>query len=127
MEREHIAREDKPCPATKRNGEVCGSMRVSVSGYCFAHDPEAAAWRAKGGRGSSKRNRAVKRLKEAGMGNLLDTLEESLEGLRTGEEDNGDARAKARVAEAILKVANWSEDGEEDDLEVSWPTKWEPY
>ena len=127
MEREHIAREDKPCPEVKRNGEVCGSTRVSVSGYCFAHDPEAALWRAKGGRSSSKRNRALKRLKESGMGHLMDTLEESLEGLRLGEEDRGDARAKARVAEAILRVLNWSGDEEESDSGFRWPTKWEPY
>ena len=122
MEREHIPEEVGPCPATKRNGEVCGSARVSVSGYCFAHDPEAAAWRAKGGRSSSKRMRAMKRLREAGMGHLLDTLEESLDGLRSGEEDKGDARAKARVAEAILRVADWSEDDAEKGLRARWPT-----
>ena len=127
MEREHIARKDEPCPATKRNGEVCGSIRVSASGYCFAHDPEAAAWRAKGGRSKSKRKRALKRLKEAGMGHLLDTLEETLEKLRSGEEDPNSARAQARVAEAILRVANWSEDSEDKDSEFQWPTKWEPY
>ena len=49
-----------PCPAVKRNGEVCGSVRVSVSGYCFAHDPESAAWRAMGGRAKAKKARARK-------------------------------------------------------------------
>ncbi len=127
MEKEHIARKDEPCPATKRNGEVCGSIRVSASGYCFAHDPEAAAWRAKGGRASSKRKRAVKRLKEAGMGHLLDILEETLEELRSGEADPSNARAKARVAEAILRVANWGDTDTEADTEFQWPRKWEAY
>ena len=29
---------NQPCPATKRDGEVCAGLPVSGSGYCFAHD-----------------------------------------------------------------------------------------
>ena len=46
VEREHIARKDPPCPALKRYGDICGSDRVGATGYCFAHDPERAEWRA---------------------------------------------------------------------------------
>ena len=127
MEREHIAREDKPCPEVKRNGEVCGSTRVSVSGYCFAHDPESAAWRAMGGRASSNRRRAIKRIKESGMGHILKMLEETLEELRSGEGNAEDARAMARVTETILKMAEKSDDDEELEELVKWPTQWEPY
>ena len=127
MEREHIARKSKPCPATKRDGEVCGSTRVSASGYCFAHDPESAEWRAMGGRASNKRKRAMKQLKEAGMGHLLEALEESLNELRSGEGDPNNARAQARVAEAILRVATWGGIGREEYPGFRWPTKWEPY
>ena len=61
------------------------------------------------------------------MGHLLEALEETLEELRSGEADPSNARAKARVAEAILRVANWSEDDEDKDSGVQWPTKWGPY
>ena len=127
MEREHIARKSKPCPATKRNGEVCGSIRVSASGYCFAHDPESAEWRAMGGRASNKRKRAVKQLKEAGMGHLLDALEETLEELRSGEGDPSSARAKARVAETIWRIVNGADDEAKADSAARWPTKWDLY
>ena len=127
MEREHIARKDKLCPATKRNGEVCGSDRVGASGYCFAHDPESAEWRAMGGRASNKRKRALKKMKEVGMGHILDALEESLEGLRSGEEDAVDARAKVRVAEAIWRIVNRVDDDVKAGSGARWPTKWEPY
>ena len=127
MEKEHIARKDEPCPATKRNGEACGSIRVSASGYCFAHDPEAAAWRAKGGRAKSKRKRAAKRMKEAGMEHLLDTLEEALEELRSGEGDPSSARAKAKLAETIWRIVNGADDDAKTASEFRWPTKWGAY
>ena len=127
MEREHIAREDKPCPATKRNGEVCGSTRVSGSGYCFAHDPESAAWRARGGRATSKNMRAIKRIRESGMGHILKMLEQTLEELRSGEGSAEDARAMARVTDTILKMAELSDGDEKKDDPFEWPTKWAPY
>ena len=115
MEREHIARKDDPCPATKRSGEVCGSDRVGASGYCFAHDPESAEWRAMGGRARSKRKRAAKKMKEAGMSHILETLEEALEELRSGEGDPSSARAKARVAETIWRIVNGADEDVKTD------------
>ena len=124
-------RRNRPCPATKRNGELCGSKIVSISGYCFAHDPESAAWRAKGGRESSNRRRVRKRMRETGLGKVLDSLEETMEQLRLGEANVEEARTKARVAEAILKLVNWAESDAKaeakDEDGLTWPTKWEPY
>ena len=121
------ARRNMPCPATNRNGEACGSTTVSVSGYCFAHDPESAAWRAKGGRESSNKRRVEKRLREGGLGYIFDLLEGALNRLDAGDGDASDARAMAKVADTMLKVIDKAETGEESDSQRSWPTKWEPY
>ena len=124
-------RRKRPCPATRRDGEACGSKTITVSGYCFAHDPESAAWRAKGGRESSNRRRVRKRMRETGLGKIMDNLEETMEQLRLGEADLEEARTKARVAEAMLKFVNWVEtDVKEEDKEdngLAWPTEWEMY
>ncbi len=98
-----------------------------VLGYCFAHDPESAEWRAMGGRARSKRKRTMKRLRESDMGHVLEALEEALEELRSGEGDPSKARAKARVAESILRVMDWMEDGGERGSGVLRMRKWEPY
>ena len=95
---------DRPCPAVKRNGEACESTFVSASGYCFAHDPEAAEWRAKGGRESSKKRRTMKKLKDMGVKHVFDALDEALEGLRSGEMPAQEAIAIARVADTMMKV-----------------------
>ncbi len=122
-------RRNRPCPATKRNGEVCGSAIVSVSGYCFAHDPEAAAWRAKGGRESAKRKRAAKKLREGGLGHIFEMLDGTLERLNSGDGDASDARAMARLTDTMLKLVNWTEEDKKTDSgsQARWPTKWEPY
>ncbi len=127
MEREHIAREDKPCPAVKRDGEVCGSTRVSVSGYCFAHDPESSEWRAMGSRANSQRRRAARRLKEAGLGHLVKKMEGSLDDLRLGKVSSSDVQAMARVTDTIFRMVKWAEDDVKQDDSFSWPTKWEAY
>ena len=116
MEREHIAREYKPCPAVKRNGDVCGSTRVSGSGYCFAHDPESAAWRARGNRSSSRRNQAARRLKEAGVGHLIKMMEDGLKDLRSGEVSGSDLRAMSRATDTIMRMVKWAE----DDVKTEW-------
>ena len=118
---------DRPCPATKRNGEACESTMVSASGYCFAHDPEAAEWRAMGGRASSKKRRATKRIRESGMGHILKMLEGTLAELHSGEGNAEDARAMARVTEAILKMAELADEGEGRDGQQRWPAMWEEY
>lgn len=121
-------RRNRPCPAVKRNGETCGSDMVSVSGYCFAHDPEAAAWRAKGGRESGKRRRANKRLREGGLGHIFKLLEGALERLDAGDGNESDARAMARVVDTMLRVIDKVEaDDAEADSDTRRPTKWKPY
>ena len=120
------------CGATKRNGEICGSSRVTVSGYCFAHDPESASWRAMGGRATSKKRRAAKWAKDAGMGHLYEILDESFVGLSEQEATPGNLQAMARLSDVILKVVKWSEPEQDDVLDYletqrRKPTEWTPY
>ena len=119
-------RREGPCPAVKRDGEVCGSTRISVSGFCFAHDPEAAAWRAKGNETKRKKRQAKRRLREMGTVHLVDALEKSLEGVRSGEVSASDARAMARTADAIFRMMRWAEEDVKKGSEVGWPAEWGP-
>lgn len=122
---EYIKRlREGPCPAVKRNGEVCGSTRISVSGYCFAHDPEAAAWRAKGNEAKRKKRQAKKRLREMGTVHLVDVLEKSLEGLRSGEVSASDIRAMVMTADTIFRMMKWADEDVKKDLEFQWPAEW---
>ena len=123
---EHIAREYGPCSAVKRNGQVCGSDRVSGSGYCFAHDPESAAWRARGGRAKAKKARARKKLKELGLDHMTETLEKMFDELHAGNAVAADARAMAGIASTMMKLVEWAA---EKDREPKTPssTGWIPY
>ena len=121
-------RRNRSCPATKRDGEVCGAVIVSASGYCFAHDPEAAEWRAKGGRASGRKRRAAKRLREMGAGKLKADLEGDMAGLRSGEVSAEDLRALARATDTIFRMMRWAEEDEMKlEAEPRWPTRWEQY
>ena len=109
---------NKPCPAVKRNGDVCGSLRVSVSGYCFAHDPEAASWRAMGGRAKAKKVRAQKKLKELGLGDMVNGLHDVFEELQASPPSATNARAMAKLADTVMKMTEWAS---EADKEPSFP------
>ena len=114
-------------PATKRNGEACGSKRVGASGYCFAHDPESAEWRARGNRANSRKNQAIRRLKEAGVGHLVKTMEDGLKGLDSGDVSASDLRAMSRATDTIFRMMKWADEDVKADSGTRWPTKWEPY
>ena len=126
VERKHIARKDPPCPAIKRNRDVCGSDRVGASGYCFAHDPESAEWRAMGGRAKSKKARARKKLRELGLEHMAEALEEMFDELHAGNAAPADARAMAGIASTMMKLVEWAA---ETDREPKTPgsTGWIPY
>ncbi len=115
-----------PCPTVKRNGEVCGSDRVSVSGHCFAHDPEAASWRAMGGRAKAKKARARKKLKELGLDHMTEALEEVFDQLHETELSATNARAMAGIAATVMKLTEWAAELDRDPQ----PPKnggWMPY
>ncbi len=116
------------CAGTKRNGEICGSRRVTVSGYCFAHDPESASWRAMGGRATSRKRLAAKWAKDAGVGHLYEALEEGILRLSEQERTPANIQAMARATDVIMKLVEWSEP-EPDYMKTqrSKPTQWTPY
>src|SRR5690242_14480551 len=90
------------CPAVKRNGQPCGG-RVTASGYCFAHGPDAATARAKGGAATSNANRAAKLLPSR-LRPIVDRLEQAFYEVHVGELDARTAVAMASVASAIGRL-----------------------
>ena len=117
---------NQPCPATKRNGEVCGSLRVGILGYCFAHDPESAAWRAMGGRAKAKKIRAQKKLKELGLGNMIKGLHEVFEELQEAPPSATNARAMAKLADTVMKMTEWASEADKEPSFPAYP-EWKPY
>ncbi len=115
-----------PCPAIKRDGDVCGSERVSVSGYCFAHDPEAAGWRAMGGRAKAKKVRARKKLNELGLGDMIEGLQDTFQELQASSPSATNARAMARIADTVVKMTEWASEIERKKNPRSY-TEWSPY
>ena len=105
----------QPCPGIKRDGLVCGSTRVSAdSGYCFAHDPKAAEWRAMGGRAKAKKARARKKLRELGLDHMTATLEDVFDELHAGNAVAADARAMTSIASTMMKLIEWAAETDRD-------------
>src|SRR5262245_17907244 len=50
------------CPAPRQDGLPCRG-RPGPSGFCVGHAPEAAEWRRKGGRNTSRLSRACRQLR----------------------------------------------------------------
>ncbi len=126
VEREHIPRKDPPCPATKRNGEICGSTTVSASGYCFAHDPESAEWRAMGGRAKGKKARAQKKLRELGLDDMVKGLREVFDELQAAPPSANNARAMAKIADTIMKMTEMAAEIDKEPKQP-WNGGWMPY
>ena len=111
-----------PCPAVKRDGEVCGSVRVSASGYCFAHDPQSAEWRAMGGRARARKTRVTKHMKDAGVDRLFEILDESFRKLDAQERSPANLQAMARTADVMIKLAKHAEKvRKENEAFAGWP------
>ena len=96
----------QPCPATKRNGEICNSTRISQSGFCFAHDPEAIEWRRMGGMvGASRGKRKnVNKVKDARLDAIVASLQETLNELSSQSPTANTTYAMARLADTISEI-----------------------
>ncbi len=132
VEQKHLSEglvEKVPCPATKRNGEVCGSRRITASGHCFAHHPEAAKWRAMGGSATSSRRRMAKRMEDAGVAHLFNMLEEDFYKLSENITP-ANVRTMAKLSEVMLKIVKFTEKygNDSDFMDVGWedPEEWTP-
>lgn len=133
VEQKHLSEglvEKVPCPATKRNGEVCGSTRITASGHCFAHHPEAAKWRAMGGSATSSRRRMAKRMEDAGVAHLFDMLEEDFYKLSENITP-ANVRMMAKLSEVMLKIVKFTEKygNDSDFMDMGWEDseEWTPY
>ena len=122
----HIPRKRPPCPATKRNGEICGSTPVSASGYCFAHDPELAYARAAGGRAKSKKVKAQKKLRELGLDDMVKGLREVFGELQAAPPSANNARAMAKIADTIMKMTEMAAEIDKEP-KPAWDDVWSPF
>ena len=117
---------NQPCPAVKRNGEVCAGLPVSVAGYCFAHDPELAYARAAGGRAKGKKVRAQKKLRELGLDDMVKGLREVFNELQAAPPSANNARAMAKIADTIMKMTEMAAETDKEP-KPAWDVGWPPY
>ena len=117
---------NRPCPAIKRNGEVCAGLPVSGTGYCFAHDPELAYARAAGGRAKGKKARAQKKLRELGLDDMVKGLREVFGELQTAPPSANNARAMAKIADTIMKMTEMAAEIDKEP-KPAWDDGWFPY
>ena len=117
---------NQPCPATKRDGEVCAGLPVSGSGYCFAHDPELAYARAAGGRAKGKKARAQKKLRELGLDDMVKGLREVFNDLQAAPPSANNARAMAKIADTIMKMTEMAAEIDKEP-KPAWDGGWSSY
>lgn len=94
----------QPCPATKRNGDICNSTRISQSGFCFAHDPEAIEWRRMGGIARQQQRRESKIIKDGRLDSMVESLQETLNELSSQPATANTTRAMARLADTMAEI-----------------------
>ena len=121
----------QPCPATKRNGEICNSTRISQSGFCFAHDPASAEWRRRGGRPKRQENpsRAQKGriVKDARLDSMVESLRMALVELSSQPPTPTTAYAMARLADSIAQIIYRTAPDSDDEGIPVLPPDWADY
>jgi hypothetical protein len=96
---EHIPQH---CPAIKKDGQPCAG-KPTASGWCVAHDPQANAWRARGGAARSNANRAAKLLPSR-LRPIGEELELAFREVHTGILEARTGQAMAAIASALVRV-----------------------
>ena len=120
----------QPCPATKRNGDICNSIRISQTGFCFAHDPEANQWRRMGGYARQRKAREAKELSEMAkvsdprLDSVVESLQESLNELGKESPTPNNIRAMARLADSIAQIIYHIADDSKEELQYIIPPDW---
>ena len=90
------------CTSTRRDGEPC-TAQAGALGYCIGHDPGALEARRKGGRKSSRAERAAKLLPTR-LQPMVSLLEDALGEVHRGELDPRAASAMASLAGALVRT-----------------------
>ena len=97
----------KRCRGQRLDGAPCQSLAVGATGYCFAHDPAAAAARREarqqGGRHSAKAVR-LRGLMPPRLVPVYETLETVLTEVHTGTCSPQQGHAMAAVARVMVTV-----------------------
>jgi hypothetical protein len=91
----------------RKDGAQCRG-KVTASGYCFAHGPNAAAARAKGGAGKGNVARAAKLMPER-LHPVLERLADVYKRLDAGDYDRKRATAMAQVAGILVRIVQVGE------------------
>jgi hypothetical protein len=95
------------CPAITRSGQPCRA-RATANGWCVAHTPAAAEWRAKGGRATRRSERAA-RLLPARLQPVAALLDTALREVYEGTLEPKQATAMAALAGALVRVVTAGE------------------
>lgn len=90
------------CRATRRDGTPCKGKPLA-DGLCFAHQANAQANRAKGGRNRSNAARSLKALPQR-LQPVADLLCQAIEDVRDEKLDPRAASAMAALAGALVRV-----------------------
>jgi len=90
------------CTSTRRDGAPC-TAQAGASGYCIGHDSGAQEARRKGGRATSRAERAGK-LPPARLQPMVSLLEDALGEVHRGELDPRAASAMASLAGALVRM-----------------------
>lgn len=90
------------CTSTRRDGEPC-TAQAGTLGYCIGHDPGALEARRKGGRATSRAERAAKLLPTR-LQPMVSLLENALGEVHRGELDPRAASAMASLAGALVRT-----------------------
>ena len=89
------------CPATKVNGQPC-TAHVVRNGRCVGHQENGLEARRKGGRNTSLKARAAKRLPEP-ISSLLDTLTLAVDEVHDGKISPSQGSSIASLVSVIVK------------------------
>ena len=119
----------QPCPATKRNGEICNSTRISQSGFCFAHDPESLEWRRMGGYAKSEQHGKprVRPIKDPRLDSMANSLQEILAELGSQPPTPNSARAMARIVDSIARIIYRTAPSSDEEVTPLTPPSWVDY
>jgi hypothetical protein len=96
------------CQATRKDGTPCEGKPIGDTGCCFAHQPEAREWKAKGGRNRSNAARSYRSLPER-LKPAAEMLSRAMDETRDGTMEPRVATALAALAGALVRVVQSGE------------------
>ncbi len=93
------------CVAIRKDGQPCTAPAVQY-GFCVGHQPNGLESRRKGGKNSSLRARAMRRLPEP-LSSLLETLEISVREVHSGQISASQGSSIASLISVAVRVVEY--------------------